>query len=181
MGESEVKQEMDELGDLIVSLEEQAGITGAVKQARENGSPAKLRDAYYSVADIELRKKLITTTGRLDQLYLQKCDQDVSLAKDEVSRAIDKTNQQPWHIAAASWLAPVGIGHWALGLVGAVGGAIAGYFLSQWVINVIKKDDSKVLEQAKHSLVLALKRNEHSKIDPYLFSVAEQAGCEREK
>lgn len=180
MGAAEVQREMHELGNLIGSLEEQAGIKEAVKHARETGSPAKLRDAYYSVADIGLRKKLITTTGKLDHLYLQKCDLDVSSAREEVSKAIDKSNERPWHIAAASWIAPVVIGHWIYGFLGALSGAIAGYFFSQWVITVIEKDNSKAIERAKHLLVAALKRNEESRIDPYLFSASELEACERE-
>ena len=180
MGEIEVKREMDELGALIGSLEEKAGIAEAVKLARQSGVPAKLRDAYYSVTDIQLRKKLITTTGKLDHLYLQKCDLDVSSAREEVSKAIDKSKEQPWHIAAASWIAPVVIGHWIYGLPGAMVGAIGGYFFSQWVITVIKKDNSKAVEQAQKSLVSALKRNEESRIDPYLFSASELEACERE-
>ncbi len=180
MGEIEVKREMDELGALIGTLEEKAGITEAVKLARESGIPAKLREAYYAVANIEIRKKLISTTGKLDRLYLQKCDLDVSSAREEVSKAIDKSKEQPWHIAAASWIAPVVIGHWIYGLPGAMVGAIGGYFFSQWVITVIKKDNSRAVEQAKHLLASALRRNEESRIDPYLFSAAELDACDRE-
>lgn len=180
MGEAEVKGEMNELSALIGSLEKKAGITEAVKYARESGAPDKLKAAYYSVTDIELRKKLIITTGRLDHLYLQKCDLDVSSAREAVSKAIDKSKEQPWHIAAASWIAPVVIGHWIFGLVGAAAGAIGGYFFSQWVISVIKKDNSRAIEQEKQLLVSALKRNEQSRIDPYLFSASELEACERE-
>lgn len=180
MGEVEVNREINELSGLISSLEEKAGITAAVKHAREVGSPDKLKIAYYSVTDNELRKKLITTTGRLDHLYLQKCDLEVSSAKEEVSKAIDKAKEQPWYLAVAASIGAVVIGQWAFGLAGAIGGAIGGYFLGQWIISAIKKEDSKAIEQAKHLLASAHKRNEASKVDPYLFSAAEQEACERE-
>lgn len=180
MGEIQVNLEIDDLSALISSLEEKAGITAAVNHARETGSPDKLKDAYYSVANLELRKMLILTTGKLDQLYLQKCDLDVSSAREEVSKAVDKSKKQPLPLAVAAWVAPVVIGQWIYGFLGAVGGALAGYFLSEWMISVIKKDDFKEIEQAKHLLVSALKRNEESRIDPYLFSAAELEACERE-
>jgi len=179
MGEIEINREIGTLSALIGSLEERAGITASVKHARESGSPDKLKEAYFSVHDIELRKKLINTTGKLDRLYLQKCDLDVSAAREEVSNAEDKSKQQPWPLAAASWLGPVVIGQWIYGLFGAIGGVIAGYFLSEWVIRVTKKEDARSIEQAKHLLATALRRNEESRMDPYLFSASEMEACEK--
>lgn len=179
MEEAELKR-MDELSALISSLEEKAGITEAVKHARETGSPDKLKIAYYSVTDTELRKKLIITTGKLDHLYLQKCDWDVSSAKEEVSKAIDKSKKQPWHLSVTSSLGGVVLGQWAFGFIGAIGGAIGGFFLGQWLLSSIKKENFKEIEKAKHVLASALRRHEESRVDPYLFSAAEQEACERE-
>ena len=181
MGEAELKQEINKLSALIGSLEEKAGITAAVKHARETGAPDKLKDAYFSVTETELRKKLITTTAKLDQLYLQKCDLDVSSAKEEVSKTIDKSKKQPWHLSIISSLGGVVLGQWALGLAGAVGGAIGGYFLGQWLVSSIQKENLKEIEKAKQLLASAQTRNEESRIDPYLFSAAEQEACERER
>ena len=180
MGVTEQNREIDKLSALIGSLEAKAGITEAVKHARETGAPDKLKDAYFSVTDFELRKKLITITGRLDHLYLQKCDLDLSLAQEEVSKAIDKSKKQSWHLSVVSSLTAVIIGQWIMGLAGAVVGAIGGYFFGQWIIAVIKKENLKEIEQAKLFLASALRRNEVSRIDPYLFSAAEQEACERE-
>jgi hypothetical protein len=180
MGETELKREIDKLSALIDSLEEKAGITEAVKRARESGVPDKLKGVYFSVADADLKRKLILTTGKLDHLYLQKCDLDVSSAKEEVSKAIDKSNKKSWHLPVVTSLTAVVIGQWAFGLVGAIGGAIGGYFLGQWLVSVIKKEDSEAIEKAKHLLASAQRRNEASQIDPYLFSPAEQEACKRE-
>lgn len=181
MGENEVQREMDQLSGLIDTLEAKAAIGQAVRQARESGSPAKLRDAYYSVTDVELRNKLISTTGRLDQLYLMKCEQDVSLAKEGLSKAEAKAGQHPWPLLAAAYIGPVVVGQWGLGLFGAIGGAVLGYFLGQWVFDMTKKENAREIDEAKHQLASAQRRNEASKVDPYLFSAAEQQGGEREK
>ncbi|BCK87626.1 hypothetical protein MIZ01_1417 [Sideroxyarcus emersonii] len=180
MGENEVQREMDQLSALIDKLEAKAAIGQAVRQARETGSPAKLRDAYYSVADPELRNKLISTTGRLDQLYLIKCEQDVSLAKEGVSKAEAKAGQHPWPLLAAAYIGPVVIGQWGLGLFGAIGGAVLGYFLGQWVFDMTKKENAREIDEAKHLLASALRCSEAAKVDPYLFSAAEQQGGQRE-
>jgi hypothetical protein len=174
MGETELKQEMDELGALISSLEAKAGIADAVSHARETGAPDKLKEAYFSVSDAAIRQELIHTTGRLDRLYLEKCDLDVVVAKDAVAKAIDKAKKQPWHLAVTSSVGAMIIGQWLLGLPGALGGAIGGYFLGQWLLASLKKENLREIERAKHRLASAEKRNEASRVDPYLFSAEEQ-------
>jgi len=181
MGETEINREIDALSTLISSLEEQAGVTHAAALARQAGSPDKLRDAYYSVTNSNLRQQLIATTGKLDQLYLQKCEQDVSVARAEVFKAVEKSQTTSKHMLLASLAGTAVIGYWAFGLIGAMTGSLIGYFLGEWAIAAIKKDDAKTIELAKGLLVAALKRNEESKLDPYLFSLAEQQGCERER
>jgi hypothetical protein len=178
MGGDELNREIDELSASISSLEERAGITAAVRHARETGAPDKLRAAYYSVTDTELKKQLITTTGKLDRLYLQKCDLDVSTAQEEVSKAIEKSKKQPWHLSVTSSLGGVVLGQWALGLFGAIAGAIGGYYLGQWLLSSIKKENASELEHAKQLLASAKSRNEASRVDPYLFSAEELEACE---
>ena len=180
MGELEIKWAIEEQADLIATLEEKAGITEAVKHARESGSPDKLREAYYSVSDEEIRNQLIATTGKLDRLYLEKCEQDVLSAKAVVTRAIEKTKKHPWHLSIAASLGSVIIGNWIFGLFGAIAGALIGYYLGEWAISAVKKEDLQNIEHAKISLMSAMKRNEDSKVDPYLFSDSEQQGGERE-
>jgi hypothetical protein len=179
MGETELKQEMEELGALIGTLEAKAGIEEAVKHARETGAPEKLKDAYFSVADTAIRQELIHTTGRLDQLYLEKCDLDVVTAKDEVSKAIEKSQKQPWHLSITSSVGALIIGQWLLGFPGAIGGAVAGYFLGQWLLSSLKKENMMEIERAKHRLISAEKRNEASRVAPYLFSTEEQEASGR--
>jgi hypothetical protein len=180
MGEDEINREIDKLSALISLLEQRAGITDAVNHARETGAPDKLRAAYYSVPDIELKKQLITTTGKLDRLYLQKCDQEVSLAKEEVSKAIEKAKKQPWHLSVTSSIGALIIGQWILGFFGAIAGAIGGFYLGQWLLASIKKENAREIEQAKHLLVLAQRRDEASKVDPFLFSSEELEACEHQ-
>lgn len=181
MGEAELKQEMDDLGALIRSLEAKAGIVEVVRHARETGAPDKLKNAYFSVTDSSIRQKLIQTTGKLDQLYLEKCDLDVSRAQEEVSNAIDKSKKHPWHLSVTSSVGALIIGQWLLGFPGAIGGAIGGYFLGQWLLSSLKKEEVREIERAKHRLASAEKRNEASRIDPYLFSTEEQESCGRER
>jgi hypothetical protein len=181
MGVTEIKWAIEEQADLISSLEEKAGIVEAVKHARETGSPEKLRDAYYSVSDIELRNQLISTTAKLDRLYLEQCEAEESSAKAAVTRAIEKTKKHPWHLTVAASLGSVIIGNWLFGLFGAIAGALIGYYLGEWAIAHVKKEDRESVEHAKHRLVSAQKRNEASKVDPFLFSEAEQQGSERER
>jgi hypothetical protein len=181
MGEMEIKWAIEEQADLISALAEKAGITEAVKHARETGAPEKLRDAYYSVRDADLRKQLITITGKLDQLYLDKCDLDVSAARARVEKAIDKYKRHPWHLSVAASLGMVVIANWIFGLFGAIAGALIGYYLGEWAISVVKKENFQAIEREKHSLMAAQKRNEESKVDPYLFSASEQQGGERER
>ena len=181
MGVTEINWAIEEQADLISSLEEKAGIMEAVRHARETGSPEELRDAYYSVPDIELRNQLISTTGKLDRLYLEKCEAEESSAKASVEKAIEKTQKHPWHLTVAASLGLVIIGNWLFGLFGAIAGALIGYYLGEWATSFVKKEDRESVEHAKHMLVSAQKRKEESKVDPFLFSESEQQGNERER
>ncbi len=179
MGEVELKHEMDDLGALISSLEAKAGIAEVVRHARESGAPAKLKEAYFSVSDSAIRHKLIHTTGRLDQLYLEKCDLDVGVAKDELSKATDNAQKHPWHLSVTSSVGAFVIGQWIFGLPGAAVGAVGGYFLGQWLLSSLKKENLMEIERAKHRLAAAERRNELSRVDPYLFSAEEQEASAR--
>ena len=174
MGEAELKQEMGDLGALISSLEAKAGIAEVVRQARESGAPAKLKEAYFSVSDRTIRHRLIHTTGRLDELYLEKCDLDVGMAKEELSKATDKAQKSPWHLSVTSSVGAFVIGQWIFGLPGAAAGAVGGYFLGQWLLSSLKKENLREIERAQHRLAAAERRNELSRVDPYLFSAEEQ-------
>lgn len=180
MGEAELKREMNDLGALISSLEAKAGIAEVVGHARETGASAQLKEAYFSVANTAIRHKLIHTTGRLDQLYLEKCDLDVAAAKDELSKATDKAQKTPWHLSVTSSVGTLIIGQWLLGFPGAIGGAVGGYFLGQWLLSSLKKENMREIERAQHRLAAAERRNELSRVDPYLFSAEEQEACARE-
>lgn len=181
MGEAELRQEMGDLGALISSLEAKAGIADIVRQAREAGAPAKLKEAYFSVSDTAIRHKLIHTTGRLDQLYLEKCDLDVGAAKEELSIATDKAQKHPWYLSVTSSVGTFVIGQWIFGLPGAVGGAVGGYFLGQWLLSSLKKENLMEIERAQHRLAAAERRSELSRVDPYLFTAEEQEANRHEE
>jgi hypothetical protein len=111
--------ELKRLGEECLTLEEQAGLSQAMERAREGrfiplgvmdkaASPDEYfadehdhfrdeaRNAYFSVKDCALRKKLIAAQRKIESHIRQSFEVDVAAATRAVSVAKAKTNDQPW-------------------------------------------------------------------------------------
>ncbi len=132
------------------------------------------RDAYFAVRDAELRKKLIRAQRKLDYHISRVLDNDVKKLQGELLRSTANANQQPWAKAAVVAVAVVACGYWVYQGVGALAGAIGGYFLGQGVISNAKADAQAEISQALDALAFAESSRGERMLWPETFSIEEE-------
>jgi len=78
----EIESEISRLADKSDELEKLAGVHEEAESARElRSSERRVRDIYFSIADIDIRKKLIALHREESRLYIKLSTQDVAVAK----------------------------------------------------------------------------------------------------
>lgn len=204
MNSLEQMDALKQLQEVCLVLEEDADISKAMERAREGrfiplgamgeeASPDeyfadehdhfrdKARDAYFSVQDVELRKKLIAAQRKIDSHVMHTFEADIASANHAVSIAKAKMQNQPWTKAAVFSVGAVAIGYWAFGLVGAIAGAVGGFFLGQGVISEAKSTATIEVNQATKELEDARKERAQRSLWPECFSRSEEITGEREQ
>lgn len=199
MNSSERYQEIERLKKECQVLEEEAGLSKMMERAREGHFiPLETtssqeyfafeydylrdntRDAYFSVKDIDIRKRLITERRLIESHYRQWHEEEIIAANRKASTAAEKATHQPWGMAALFGIGAVALGYWVFEIVGAIGGAVAGLFLGQGVIAKSRNEASAELAQASHELEQAQKEKLDSSLNPDFFSHREEISGERD-
>lgn len=204
MSSVESPDELKRLQEECIALEDQAGITQAMERAREGrfipvgamgeeASPEeyfadehdhfreKARDAYFSVEDLALRKRLIAIQRKIERQVRRSFEADVVAANRAVNAAKAKASQQPWTTAALFAVGAVGVGYWLFNVVGAIAGAVGGFFLGQGLIAEARNRANGELEQAMLELEQAKKSQAENALWPECFSAMEEVTGEREE
>ena len=169
------RAELKEIGDKQLALEAELGLTEEMERARghnffplgidgedvspdeyfadeHDGRRRRVREAYFAVPDIEKRKQLIKLERDLNKVIERQLKDDFSRAEWEVTKAKAATTQQPWGWAAAIAVACVGFGYYVYQLVGAIAGAVGGFFLAQGTLAGKKSESMATLAQAESNL-----------------------------
>jgi hypothetical protein len=141
----------------------------------------KTRDAYFSVQDVELRERLIAAQRKIEGHVLRSFEADIAAASHAVSIATAKTQDQPWTKAAVFAVGAVAVGYWVFGLVGAIAGAVGGFFLGQGVISEAKSKAIAEVNQATQELENARNELAQRSLWPECFSSSEEIFGEREQ
>jgi hypothetical protein len=203
MGRFERSQELVRLREDCKVLEDKAGLSKLMERAREGRfiplgafgeetSPqeyfadehdhlrGKTRDAYFSITNMELRKQLIATQRLVESRLRQSLQQDIIAANREVLMATAKVQRQPWGKAALFSIGAVAIGYWVFGIVGAISGAVCGFFLGQGVISEARNEANAELAQASNDLEQTQKEESEDSLMPEFFSYSEEISGERD-
>jgi hypothetical protein len=131
-----------------------------------------LRGAYFSVADIKLRKRLMVKHRQLHEA-------DLSMVREELREArsaLLKAQRRDWFTPAFLAVCIVLIGYVTLGVSGAIAGAIAGFFVGRSVEEAVRRDRRVAIARAQEEVrakdELVRVTTEHSP----LFSLDEETG-----
>jgi len=141
----------------------------------------KTRDAYFSVIELALRKKLVAAARKVESRYRQSLEEDFIAANRAVLTARAKTQRQPWGKAAIFGVGAVAAGYWAFGMVGAIAGAVGGFFLGQGIITESRNEANEELAQAAAELEQVQKDKTEQSLMPEFFGNAEEFSGERDE
>lgn len=200
----EMDAELKPLRDQLGALELQAEITKEMERAREgnfvplgidgenvssdeffadehDGVRRRVRSVYFGVADIELRKKLIKVGREISKTLEQHAEVDVREARSEVSKTKAATRQTSWGWPAVIAIVCVAIGYKAYDMVGAIAGAVGGFFLAQSTVKGKEREAAAALEQAQQELVDLRKSQYVISLYPEMFSLMEELTGEEDR
>jgi hypothetical protein len=186
-----------------LELEREAGIVKAMDRAREGrfmplGATGEdvsaeeyfadehdhfrecARDAYFSVSELELRKRLIATQRDIEAQFRRSFEADVLEATKTLNAAKARSGNEPWGLAAAIAAGMVALGYKFFGLPGAIGGAVAGFFVGQSTVAKAKREVTTEVSLAVESLELTQRSLAEQMLRPELFSVSEEVMGERQ-
>lgn len=186
------RQELEHLKEESRVLEERAGLTQKIEDAHypysipEESSKEyfeyadshlyfRTRSHYFSVADTELRKKLIATKRKIDTSYQLLLEEDVLAARHDVSAALTRAKRRPW-LKLVSYSFVVSIAGW---LIFGIKGTIAGIVFALYFLENEKAEIAYELSQAQEALQDAQKvKAEESNVLETFSLTEEQNGTE---
>lgn len=189
--------ELDALRDKLRELHQQAGIANAVenlsppsgfppdldlpfgseeaRRAREieeehqsRRFARKLRQLYFGVPDLELRKELIQTSRLLDEKRIA----EAWAATDEARGDLAKANELSkwWIVASAAGIGAVCLGYQLAGIAGAIGGALVGFFFGRSLEADTKARQEAAVASAEELFKLAQETARKVTDRGYIFS-----------
>ncbi len=192
------------LREQLAALEARAGITKDMERAREgnfmplgidgekvssdedladehDGLRRRTRQAYFGVADIELRKELIKTDREINKKFDEHSEDDFREANGAVAKAKAASSQQPWGLAAIIAIAAVAIGYKVYDIVGAIAGAVGGFFLAMGTVKNNQTETAAAFEQAEKELAELKKSQYVNSLSPEMFNHMEQLTGEEDR
>src|SRR5450631_1734756 len=142
-----------ELGDQLRALEEHAGIAKQVEDAQlgpkfpnldatpdeyfresEDYARRKVRQLYFAVEDLELRRELIRKRRECDRAHKGHLQVELAKTRQKLTDAQKQAQTLPWLRAGCLAAVFVAIGAYFFQLYGAIGGALIGFFAAQGAI-----------------------------------------------
>jgi hypothetical protein len=183
--EDRQKRLNDEVGpieDERDGLEKQLVIHAYAQKLREKYSwiaRQNLRDAYFAVSDLELRKRLICLDRKYHKALSDFWNEDAQASERDLSQAQKAAAKSRWPLAALLGGGFVAIGYMVAGLLGAAGGVAIGIYSARLTIADGKAAARAAIVTAEGEL--EDKRTLNAEISNHLaFSVHEEKTGERE-
>ena len=106
--------------------DEQQELAIAEEEFHRQRTTRRLRDLYFAVRDVDLRKELIAKDREEGSLALRYWQQEMSDAATKLETA--RSTHRYWWMWASIWgVVFIGLGFHFFGLIGALGGLLVGY------------------------------------------------------
>lgn len=192
-------RQIDTLKDELSRLEDSAAITKEMARAREpvsfpdmNATPDEYfadehdsvrwgtREAYFSVEDRALRKRLIATDRAIDRVRLDSWQEDAKHERQLIAAAEKRASSPPWILAGCWAVGIIFVGNWTFGLVGAIAGAVGSIFFGLAIISndrAVAADEKRAAEGVLNGIEESLSE---IRSRPEFFSRHEESTGERD-
>ena len=140
----------------------------------------RVRDLYFAVANVEVRRRLVRKVLETDDVLDQHCREDAANAKRALWSARQKEDDQPRFTAAVVGVVCVLIGYRVGALVGAIAGAVAGVFFGMSTVSGARRRAKAATEQAAEDAANAEDSLRQLLTRPRFFTPMEAATGERD-
>jgi hypothetical protein len=194
-------EELESLRSKLSQLEQQAGITKKVEDAKlgpflpdpnwssaeyfretEDHARRKVRDLYFAVQDMDLRKQLIATRRACERQFQDNIRAGIAESRAALAKAkASAESQAPYIKAAVAAAIAVALGAILFQMYGAIAGALVGFFLGLSTLARGKKKRAEVVESVQTLLDVKLKDQRDEGIKPAWFNSSEEQAGERDK
>jgi hypothetical protein len=165
----EIRQKINGLHAELVELERSAGIEREAERAQDQGFRLVIRDLYFSVPDLELRKRIIAKYRENSKAVKEWWHEEIEDARRGVAKA--RSSADHWWIGASiSGVTIMAIGYYALGLAGEIGAAVLAIFSGMHMRDEAKRKSDKAVTVAE----CEMKQNEEIAAEPELFTRREE-------
>jgi len=196
--EAQAKGKM--LGGELRELEERAGITKKVEDAqlgpfipnleatpteyeldREDNARRRVRDLYFGVQDVALRKALISKYRECDRLHAQLLSAQLKREYLALEKAKRHLGRLPWAMPAIYAVICVAVGAYFFQLYGAIAGGLVGFFLGQATVAQGRSRATEALRQAQESYDEEVKGQSEVALRPDWFNTTEEHTGDRDE
>lgn len=179
---------MTEFGEQIDALEAKANVREEIKRLEEREwtplSRQKLRDLYFSITDIELRRRLINLRLKLGENIEDQLTTDIKMAEQKLHLAIvDFEDFSEPFLTAAFIAGAISIaGAYGQNEEGAIVGATVGIFLGLWTISKVWTKKKRAVREAQAQFDYeTTNHNQVQEINRPPFSLGESISAEKDK
>jgi hypothetical protein len=146
-------------------------LENSLERSHQEETDRRIRNLYFSVRDLELRKALIAKDREIGDLALHYWQQDLS----DVARACEAAQKAHyWWLWASMWgIAFIAVGFRFFGLIGALGGALVGFFNGWRIQQEAVRDRAAKIAEAEQDLKEADQLWNKVRNQPQMFSQQE--------
>jgi hypothetical protein len=152
--------------------DEQRELEASVEKWHEVDKTRRIRQLYFTVPDIDLRKALITKVREEENLGVRFWQEELSDAA--VRRSVAETTGSHWWVVASLWgVGLIGLGYYLFGIIGAMGGLLVGYFCGWSLQSSARRARQSAIAKAQEELKEAEATWDKTRNDPLTFSQRE--------
>jgi hypothetical protein len=132
----------------------------------------RIRELYFNVPDVNLRKQLIAKEREVGNLVLQRCQEELNEAAAEL-KAARSSRQYWWVYASVAGATFITVGFIFFGLIGGLAGLLIGFCLGRQLEHETRRSREEEVKEAER----VLKEREQNWIEernaPQIFSQRE--------
>jgi hypothetical protein len=158
--------------------DEQRELEETEEKYHQERTTRRIRDLYFAVLDVELRKELIAKDREEGSLALRYWQQELSDAAAKLETA--RSMHRHWWVWASVWgVALLGAGFYLFGLIGGLAGLLVGYLNSRRMEHEALRARDGAVADAERALKEAQETWDDVRNQPQTFSQREGKTGER--